>query len=186
MRFLAATCLLAVALTGCAKALPTARPAATTTARAQASTVEMRRAVKQHAMLAFAWADASGDGILVMAEAEALGLGREAFLRRDKDANGALSFPELLGATHLTDEVQRIRELAGQLAAGASLDRAAWLAAPVAVRPTAYTPSPAPGIKAALFAPADANGDGKLDQRELETAIATGIERGYEVVAAAP
>lgn len=182
MRFLAVTCLLAFALTGCARALPTARPAVMAAAQAQASTVEMRRAVKQHAVLAFEWADTSADGILVLAEAEALGIGREDFIRKDKDANGALSFPELLGATHMTDEVQRIRELAGKLANGGSLDRAAWLAAPVVVRPTAYTPSPDAGVKATLFAPADANGDGKLDQRELETAIAAGIERGYEVV----
>lgn len=185
MRFLLAAALLATPLAGCARAVPTARPMAAPAAYTAAGTVELRRAVRAHAEIAFGWADVDADGILVMGEAERLGIDRPAFIGKDRDGNGALNLLELLGATHVSDEVRRLRDLTTVLLGDApALDRAAWQAAPLAVRPLAYTPSPDPGAKAALFAPSDANADGKLERREIEAALGLGLERGYEVVGA--
>jgi hypothetical protein len=185
MRALLVPCLVAMALTGCGKAVPSIRPMAAPAAIAAQGTVELRRAIRAHLMTAFDWADADHDDILVLAEAERLGIAEAEFRGRDKDANGALSLVELQGATYVTDEVRRLRELAGTLLGAAEgLDRAAWNASPATFRPLAYTPAPSAGIKATLFAPADTNADGRLDRRELEGALGRGVALGYEVGAA--
>lgn len=185
---LAPLALAAFLLAGCAhpvapRAAAGARPAALT---AQAGTLELRRAIRARLMMAFEWADGDRDGILVFAEAGRLGLSEGEFRQKDADTNGALSFTELQGATAVTEEVHRLRELTVTVTdadADRRLTAAEYARAGFGVAPQPFTPSPDAGLKAKLFAPADADGDGALDRAELETAFGAATERGYVVTA---